>query len=189
MLRYFFLFFLISTCVYSQYKYEKEFRVTSQDVPIKADSFIKMCPFSKKVKWYTEESQAGKSYEAKVYYKKHKHSIEFSESGELIDIEIKVKFYELPPRSQTSINSTFSSIFKKYKIEKTQIQYSGSESSIYKSIFNLKAVHEKTTINYELIIKGKKENSYFKYEFLLDQNGMILKELQFAPENADNLEF
>ncbi len=189
MLRLLILFLIVPFSVFSQYKFEKEYKISSEKAPLLATEFINKCDFSKKIKWYAEESQEGKSFEAKTFYKKKKYSIEFDESGKLIDAEIKIKFIQLPLKIQALIREKLSTIFKKHKIEKVQIQYSGAESSIYKAIFNLKTEHDKANINYELIVKGYNKKTYLKYEFLFDKNGSLLKQLPFLTDNLDNIEF
>lgn len=183
------IFILIGFSGFSQQKFEREYRIKLEQVPTKSQQIVKMWDFQKKVKWYAEESQDGKTYEAKVCYKSKKHSLEFSEKGELLDVEIKVSFKKLQKNVQKNVTKTLSEKFKKFKIRKTQIQYKGNESEMYKAVFKLKTHHQKINPLYEFIVKGKKESNYHLYEILIDEKGIILKELQFAPQNTDNLEF
>jgi hypothetical protein len=44
-----------------------------------------------------------------------------------------------------------------------QIQYTGTESAIYNEVFQLKATHERAKINFEIVLKTKKENDYALY--------------------------
>jgi uncharacterized protein YxjI len=62
-----------------------------------------MWNFKKKVKWYIEEGNDGNTFEAKVVYKRHRYSIEFSEEGQILDVEKKVKFSELSDEIQLKI--------------------------------------------------------------------------------------
>lgn len=181
--------FLTQATVFAQQKFEREYRVEVHKVPEASQQVIKMWGFKEKIKWYVEESQDGKTFEAKVCHQKKKHSIEFSDKGAIIDVEIKIDFSELEKDIQANIKRTLSEKFRKFKIRKTQIQYTGSESAMYKAVFQLATEQETLTPKYELIVKGKVKKSYVKYELLFDGNGTIVKELQFAPQNTDNLEF
>ncbi|CAM1339257.1 hypothetical protein [Tenacibaculum aestuarii] len=174
---------------FSQEKFEREYRVDIRKVPATSLQIIKMWGFKEKVKWYAEESQDGKTFEAKVHYQSKKHSIEFSEKGEIIDVEIKVDFTELDKEVQSKIEHVLFGKLEKFKVKKTQIQYKGDESEMYKAVFKLVSHHEKILPNYELIVKGKREKSYESYEFLFDSKGILIKELKLAPQNNDNLEF
>lgn len=181
--------FLISVSVFSQEKIEREYRVNPNKVPAKSLQIVKMWNFKKKVKWFKEESQDGKTYEAKVYYKKHKYSLEFAENGDLLDVEKTVRFKRLKKAVQIKINQILSREFKKYRIKKVQIQFKGSESAVYKNVFQIKNNNEKVIKNYEIIINGKKDKTYKRYEILINENCKVLRILPFAIDNTDNLEF
>ena len=75
---------------FSQEKFEREFRISKEEVPQKAQNFIKQCEFDKKVKWYMEESQDGKAIEAKSYKKNYKYSVEFDMKGNVLELAIAV---------------------------------------------------------------------------------------------------
>jgi hypothetical protein len=174
---------------FSQEKFEKEYRVKPTDVPEISVNLIKSLNFKKKVKWYAEESNDGKTFEAKTCHQKHYYSIEFSENGTLIDLEKKVGFSELEEDLQSKIKNKLSEKYQKYKFKKIQIQYKGLESEVKKGILNLPRNEITARIFYEIIVKAKKDNSYALYELLLDENGTIIKELKFKASNSLNLEF
>lgn len=180
-------FFHFSFC--AQQKYEREYRVNSTEIPATSLQIIKMWNFNNKVKWYAEESNDGKTFEAKVEHKGHKYSIEFSEDGEILDVEQKVTFSELSLDVQRVITHNLSKKYKKFKIKKVQIQYLGSETAIYNEIFQLNSTHEKAKINFEIVLKAKKENEDALYEVLMDTKGNLIQELQFKQESSLNLEF
>lgn len=174
---------------YSQQKFEKEIRVKAYQIPNKALQFIQNIDFDTKVKWYKEISNDGITYEAKSYYLKNLFSLEFSESGDLIDIEKKVKFRELPVITKNKILTSLQTRFNKFKIKKTQIQYIGNDG-VLKELFKIKTSQNfKFQVNYEIIIKGKKVKNYFFYEFLFDNNGIVKRKLKFDIENQLNMEF
>ncbi|MFT7442881.1 MAG: hypothetical protein ACI9Q3_001258 [Maribacter sp.] len=174
---------------FAQQKFEKEYRINSNEIPVRSLQIIKMWNFKKKVKWFAEESNDGKTFEAKVVYKRHRYSIEFSEEGQILDVEKKVKFSELSGEIQRKIKENLSKKFKKYRIKKVQVQYSGTETAIYNEVFQLKTTHESTNINFEIVLKAKKENDYALYEILTDNKGNLIKELKFKQESSLNLEF
>ena len=180
---------LISTISLSQEKFEKEYRINFSEAPQKAQQIITKWKFPKKVKWYAEESNDGKTFEAKTCYKKHRYSIEFAETGEILDVEKTVKFKKLESNLQSLIVKQLTTNFKKYRIKKTQIQFNGAENELYKMVFDVKSMSTSIKINYELIVKAKKDSDYDLYEILFDEKGNILKELKFKPVNSINLEF
>ncbi|WP_210197963.1 hypothetical protein [Aquimarina sp. U1-2] len=172
----------------AQTKFEKEHRTKAEHVPVGATAFIRQAFPDKKVKWYAEESQDGRTYEAKTCYSKIKHSIEFDPAGRLIDVERKVHFTSLKKHTQNHITSALDSLFEKYKIIKTQIQWKGNPEDLLQSIKK----QEKNKLSYqryELVLKAKKDNAFKMYEMLLDSIGTVEKFLEIKQRPTDNLEF
>lgn len=183
------LLFLGFQTLFSQEKFEREYRIKENHAPKKATQIIKMWNFPKKIKWYAEESNLGKTFEAKTCFRKNKFSIEFSENGTILDVEKTVKLKELPLETQQKITRALKNRFRKYRLKKIQIQYVGSESAIYKEIFPLKPHQEKPIINYEIVVKGKTDKTYQSFEILLNTKGAIEKELKIKSGLSLNLEF
>ncbi|EAQ42320.1 hypothetical protein [Polaribacter sp. MED152] len=182
------LLLLITLQSFSQEKFEKEYRVNKTLIPQKSLSFIDALHFKKKIKWYVEESNEGKTYEAKTCYLKHLYSLEFSSKGDILDVEKKVKFKELPALVQQNINDKLSEKFKKFKFKKIQIQYKGSEQQLI-NFLKLEDNNQDLKTSYEIVVKGKIENNYKLYEILLNVKGDVLKMLEFKAINSINLEF
>ncbi|WP_439127501.1 hypothetical protein [Polaribacter sp.] len=174
---------------FAQEKFEKEYRVKEKEVPKLAAKILQQWNFPKKVKWYAEESNLGKTFEAKTCFNKHKYSFEFNEKGEILDVEKKVKLKSLSIKEQQVIEKVLTKIFKKYRIKKIQIQYSGSENAIYKQIFQLNTTQQKPVIKYEIVVKGKKDNKKENFEILINQQGKIEQLMKIKSILSLNLEF
>lgn len=177
--------FFMSVSVFSQYKYEREYSVDADKVPVKAKSFIDKCKFDKKVKWFAEESQDGKTWEAKSCKNSCKYSVEFTKDGNVLDVEKTVKFSKLSHKEQLLINSVLKKEFIKFKLKKVQLQFTGTKNKL------VEVIQQKnmSKYNFEMVVKGKTKSGYKLYEFLINSKGEIIKKLQFAPANTDNLEF
>ncbi len=72
----------------AQEKVEREFRVSSQEVPLKAAEEISKIALKKPLKWYKEIGIRDTTYEAKGSWKGKNVSIEFDAAGTLEDVEI-----------------------------------------------------------------------------------------------------
>lgn len=173
---------------YSQVKFEQEKRIRIKNVPEQALQFISRLPFDKKIKWYKEISQDGITIEAKSCYNKHKYSIEFTEKGEIIDIEKKENFKNLNDSIKKKIRFELDTIFDKYFIKKTQYQYKSIKNNLT-PIFEESDKTIALSSNYELIIRGKKEAVYKTYEITFNHKGNILKTLTVTQRSSDNIEF
>ncbi|CAM1344741.1 hypothetical protein [Tenacibaculum amylolyticum] len=182
------LFCFISLNVISQFKFEKEYRIKQSEVPHTATSFVRKIKPTGKIKWYVEESQQGKTFEAKFTYLSKKFSVEFFKDGKLADIEVKTLFPKIPKETQSTIKEELYKEFKKFKIRKTQIQYKGSEEELI-NYFQEHKTEKNLTINYEIVLDGKSQKGYQRYEFLFNTNGNKVSKLKFIPTNFDNLEF
>lgn len=174
--------------VFSQEKYEREYRISVDSVPENAKLFIEKFQFDKTVKWFAEESQDGKTIEAKSWLNDYKYSVEFTKKGNLIDVEKEVEIEELSKAIQQKINTALTNKYDKFKIKKLQIQYTGSEENVFQKVLNNVDVNT-VLVQYEIVVKAKKENESKRYELLVDKNGAILKELIFKNSFYLNLEF
>ncbi|MBQ0732713.1 hypothetical protein [Aquimarina celericrescens] len=185
----FFCFYLIGvSAVKAQTKFEREYRINAEEAPKAAVTFINDAFDAQKVKWYAEESQDGKTFEAKICYLKIKHSIEFDILGHLIDVERKIKFKSLERELKNKIISTLDNLFTKHKIIKTQIQWKGNPEELLQSIKK----QDKNNLPYqlyEIVVKAKKDTVFKMYEILFDINGKTQKVLEITQRPTDNLEF
>ena len=172
---------------FSQEKFEREFRISIEEVPLKAQNFIKQCKFDKKVKWYMEESQDGKAIEAKSYKNSYKYSIEFDIKGNVLDVEKKIKWKEIELSIRKNIENSLKNEFKKFTIRKIQVQWKSDEQTL-KGLINGDKEYKINEL-YEIILKGRKTQSTSLYEVLINPDGTIVKQLKFAQSNSLNLEF
>lgn len=184
-----FCLLLLANLAIAQEKFEKEYRIKAEEAPKNAVSFVKNNNFKKRVKWYAEESNDGNSFEAKVCHNRHLYSIEFSEEGDLLDIEKKIDFDDVPEEIQEDIEEYLGENYTKFKFKKTQIQFKGDPNELTKVFETDKIKEINSKIAYELIVKAKKEGGYEKYEMLFDENGKHVKTLPIAATFSLNLEF
>ncbi|PQJ80755.1 hypothetical protein [Polaribacter porphyrae] len=183
------LLLIFSGLATSQQKFEKEYRIKQNEAPQNSIDFINNINFKNKIKWYVEESNDGKSFEAKTCHLKYFYSIEFNEQGNLIDVEKKVRLQELSKEVQQKLKKEISKRFKKFKFKKIQIQYKGLKSEVNKVFQNISRDQIKVRVFYEIIVKGKKDKQHALYEMTFDEKGNFLKELKFKSSNSLNLEF
>lgn len=180
-------FFLLSSLVFGQTKYEKEYRLKLSSVPEEAQDFLKALGFNSKIKWYKEEGLASTSIEAKTEFNDKKYSIEFDSNGQIEDIEVEVEWKELPTATQTKICDYLTENHQKYKIEKIQIQYTGDSDNLIKKVTN--SAEEGITTHYEIIVKGKTNDNFQLLEYLFSDEGNMVKKSVIVFKNTDNLEY
>jgi hypothetical protein len=169
------------------YKYEHESGIAAQKVPAKAIAQIPADFYEKAKKhWYKEWSLEGISYELKTRVGKTNYSIEFDSSGVFQDIEQKVKFSELPAALQEKINAKLKELYKRYKIQKTELQWTAEHASLEKVLLQ----KDSQPNHYELIIKAFKAGKHAQFELLFAADGILIKEREIIEQiNSDNLDF
>lgn len=167
-------------------KIEKEHRVNEEEVPEQAHHFMSHTPFTR-IKWYKELTENDDKYEAKTKYKKKQYSIEFSNAGIIEDIEVKIKFNDLPVAIQSAINSYFQEQNQQTTFTRIQVQHVGNEEQLISWINqgNIKQL----TINYELVAKVKTNNNAYRAEFLFSATGVLLSQKRISLHNNDLLDY
>ncbi|NND34016.1 MAG: hypothetical protein HKN76_15615 [Saprospiraceae bacterium] len=184
----FILLSLHVTIAAGQTKFEKELRIRGEVVPRGALTFIDSIPIKNKVKWYKEIGINRTSIEAKTRFKGQRYSIEFSQDGKLEDVEIQIKWKNLPDEARSNITTHLKSIYSRYTIDRIQIQYTGKTTSILAKLRDGKS-SEAITTNYELVIAVKVSKTHKLYEYLFSESGRFLQSVEIMTQNVDNIEF
>jgi hypothetical protein len=185
------VFSLIILAVQStaQDKVEREYKIQRAKVPQKAQDFIYetgiLLPKTG-VNWYREVSATGETVEAKFKQNNHRHSIEFSESGDLEDVEIEIPFAEVRRSIQASVEHALDSAFVKWKIKKIQRQWVGDPETMTKAIQTLSR-SEGLEENYEIVIKGQSENTKSYFEALFNEEGELVRKSRIIQNSIDIL--
>lgn len=181
------IIFLSLNAIQAQTKFEKEYRLKNTSVPANAQAFIDSLSFQEKVKWYFEENNAGNSIEAKFKAHKTKYSIEFDVDGKLQDVEIEIKWTDVPKPVQDQIITFIDANYGFFKIKKIQVQHSGTSDSVL-HFLNDKKTQDITT-RYELIVKTRLIRKVVLFEIVFDEKGQHLSTAQIQFKNIDNLEY
>jgi hypothetical protein len=179
---------LVTPALIGQDKYEKEYRIPSEIVPASALEFVSHFTFTKKIKWYQEESLSGQSIEAKSKVGKQKYSIEFDTTGQLQDVELGITFKQIKLLVQDEICSSLSQEFDRFKVIKIQEQFSGNPTAILTHLTKKSDVSD-FTVQYEIVLEGKKEGTVHLYEYTFSDQGKMVSKAKIILRNTDNLEY
>ncbi|MBU2995575.1 hypothetical protein KO500_03990 [Cellulophaga baltica] len=184
------LSFIFSTfSVVAQEKYEREFRIRKKEFPPKALQLIETrLSDAKRIKYYKEIDSSITSFEVKFKKARLWYSIEFDTQGELEDIEIKIKSVDIPNDSYEAIERYLHNTYSMYKIQKIQQQYkattlTSTETTLKNAFQNLML----PTVNYELMVAGKKEAKYEDFQILFDAGGNFKSIKKSLPPNYDHI--
>jgi hypothetical protein len=177
-----------SNSLLAQQKFEKESRLKQNEVPSNALNFIDSLNLKNKVKWYLEEGLESKSIEAKFKRNRKKHSVEFDKLGNIEDVEIEIKWDELPTPLKNSISTRLQKDCKKHKIVKIQIQYTGNQMPLFLKLLSGKPT-EDLTVKYEIIVKCRSEKSTELFEYLFTDKGHFVLASQIIFKPSYHLEY
>jgi hypothetical protein len=170
----------------AQQKFEKEYRLKTEEVPLLARQFVDSLDFDRRVRWYMEISQDGKTVEAKSRRDGSRYSIEFDTTGTLQDVEIEIRFGDVPEKLRETITQKLDAELDRVRITKIQEQLTGSKKNI---LDYLKGSQDKTglTTRYEAIVRGSKDGERNEFEYTFSLEGEIEKRAKVVFRNTDNL--
>jgi len=180
---------ILTTGILGQDKVEREYKIQQTKVPQNAQDFIYQTSIllpKTKVNWYREVNANRETVEAKFKQNNHRHSIEFSASGDLEDVEIEIPFTEVQRSTRTSVEQALDSAFVKWKIKKVQRQWVGDEKKMIKAIQSLERVAGLKE-NYEIIIKGESEDTKSYFEVLFNEEGGCVRKSRIRQNSIDIL--
>lgn len=172
----------------AQEKYERERRISIEEVPAAAISFLDSCEFDKRIRWHEEENLTGRSVEATVKQSGLRYSIEFDTLGRIEDIEIERKESDLPEATILAIHQYLDQQFDCYRIKKIQVQWTGNRTALI-SLVNTGGTHIPHTTRYELIVKGRDETGMHTHEFLFSDQGEFLQRSLLIFRTTDHLDY
>ena len=172
----------------AQQKFEKETRLNEREVPTSALQFIEALSVECKVKWYKEESLTSHSIEAKFKRNKQKYSVEFDTTGQLEDVEIEIKWDNIPKLARDTIQNELGFLCVRSKVSKIQVQYIGNQECVI-DFLSTNNPKEKIITNYEVVLKCSSNEKIALLECLFSTEGKLEKTSEIIFKNSSNLEY
>ena len=174
---------------YSQIKSEREFRIKKSQFPAatleKAEPYLEGV---RKLRFYKEIDDGRVSYEIKFKKNRLHYSVEFSNAGELEDIEVRIKPVDIPAESWNAIEEYLTGSFDKSKVRNIQQQYRRasfpSDSVAFRNAFQNLLLPE---IRYELMVHAKTTEGYRDFEITCDAMGNFIMKKKSLPPNYDHV--
>ncbi len=158
--------------VTGQTKFEREYRIKPQVVPQQSLDFVASFPFKREVRWYINQREHSKTIEAKVRYKRRLYSIDFDSSGNFNDLEVEIRWLEIPAEIRVKTTDSLDSMFIQHRIVRVQAQF--CIPSIHQMVAK-DIAHYLHEANFEIIIEGKSSDDNRQYEILISEQGELLR--------------
>jgi len=180
---------LFLSLMQAQEKNEQEKRILKKDVPTEVKKwFNDAYEVKRKVKWYYQTDGEKQVYEAKLKFKKQKHSVEIKPNGEVVNIEVEIDFDAIQIKAKQKIKNYYTAHYNKYNIKKVQIQYTGSNEDL-EDLMDEDKLDDDIEINYEIVFYGKTETEDELWESLFDANGNLVLLRKIKLMATDNLDY
>lgn len=180
-------------------KYEREEKIKQEEFPEPALELIEpILKKGKRTRFFKDYEKETYFFEVKTIYKDEKISIKFFKDGSLMDIEILKELNELPEDIQDQIKQYFQTNYKKYKLNRIQIQYNREQEyedgeleidddEEYVEEF-MEMDLEDLIIKYEIeaeVVNEENERGFFEY--LFDAEGEIEQIKKIVKRADDNV--
>lgn len=189
-MRYLFLFLVCFTSgLMAQEKVEREYRITPDQVPQKAQQLVDQFTTETNIKWIQEVGLENTTIEAKFVVDGNRYSIEFTREGILEDVEVVVAFSSIPENTRDTISAYLNTHYDYMKIEKVQIQFV-AEVLLVRPLTR-KVLFESGSIpSYELVVKTRNRGEKaIRYELLFTASGELLSRTKVISRSDNILRF
>ena len=193
---YILLFSIIPICntvAYGQdVKREVEDSIDRSDMPANAlltlDEFW---PENDNIRYYFETDGDSESYEAKLEWQGKQYSIEFTENGNIIDVEQLLEITEISESAAEAINNYLDQHFNRYRITRLQRQYLADDDDESNDIDFIDDILEEDEedyeIRYELEVEGKSGSEIGAFELLFNKDGDMIQQRRIIRRSIDNI--
>ncbi|MFZ5430026.1 MAG: hypothetical protein ACOZDD_07325, partial [Bacteroidota bacterium] len=117
-----------------------------------------------------------------------RYSIEFDESGNLLDVEFEINEKMVPEEAMMKISGWLDNRFIRYRIMRIQQQWKGPDTEI-QALLTGKGNPEDYPAKYEIKVRGREGKKTNWYEYLFSDNGEMISEIPVVFRNSDNLDY
>ena len=177
------------TETWSQTKTEIERRIDVEDVPLKAVKDLRenVKRFDK-VKWYYQEDDNKRVFEAKFKQFSQRYSVEFDTLGEIANVEIIIQKRQVPKKAFQQMTSYLEDEFENYKIRKIQREHLGEDDDLM-DLIEENELDDDLTIRYEVEVNVKVDKQRKLYETVFDDDGKVLRQREVIMQSTNILDY
>lgn len=138
------------------------------------------------IDFFKETDGETTTFEAKLDWQGYTYSVEFDETGVLLDIEQLIDISEIDDQLRTAILKQLEDRYTKFEITRIQRQYFDGESDEKIEDF-LEGDFDDLSLRYELEIDGQNRKELGSFELLFDDNGTLLQKRKIIRRSIDNI--
>ncbi|MGB3605755.1 hypothetical protein [Psychroserpens sp.] len=171
----------------AQNKVEKESRIEVDELPQTIVTVLSTLPEdAKRIRYYKETDGDKHSFESKFKFRRHWHSVEFSNFGILEDIEITVKERDIPDLVKLVISNYLNAQSQKFNFIKIQEQYIFDPNQTVIPFLNSVVTNRmQMQCNYEIIVALKQNTVWQLKEMTFDSKGEFMNSRTIQPDSYE----
>ena len=143
------------------------------------------------IRYYFQTDGESESYEAKLEWEGSNYSIEFDDTGRVIDVEQLIDWKDVPSEAREGIDEYLQNEFRRVNIIRLQKQYiadneddSGDEDFIDDI---LEGDDDDFIIRYEIEVEGRSGRQIGAFELLFDHFGDLIQRRKIERRSVDNI--
>lgn len=143
------------------------------------------------IRYYFQTDGESESYEAKLEWEGSNYSIEFDDTGRVIDVEQLIDWKDVPSEAREGIDEYLQNEFRRVNIIRLQEQYiadneddSGDEDFIDDI---LEGDDDDFIIRYEIEVEGRSGRQIGAFELLFDHFGDLIQRRKIERRSVDNI--
>lgn len=163
----------------------------SEMPPIALETLNEFWPNMDNIRYFYETDGDTETFEAKLEWKGKQYSIEFTEAGNIIDVEQLLEISEISASAAESINDYLEQNFNRVRITRLQRQYIADDEDGVDDIDFIDDILEEDeedyNIRYELEVEGKSGSEIGAFELLFDKDGDIIQRRRIIRRSLDNI--
>lgn len=184
---------MYTTTVFGQSeKREVEYLIDRSEMPEKAlQTLDEFWPDLNDIRYFAESDGETKTFEAKLEWQGNNYSIEFIQTGFIIDVEQLIAREEIAPEAKEGIDAYLETQFSRVRITRLQQQYIADDEDDTDDIDFIDDIlendEEDYEIRYELEVEGKSGSEIGAFELLFDHQGDLIQRRKIARRSLDNI--
>ncbi len=179
---------LVSFVCSGQSELESEHRIRKIQFPDEAHTYVQnKVNDARRYRYYKEVDSGATTYKTKFKKDRLHYGLAFNAKGKPLFIEIRIKEVDFPEDSYKSLNTYLQKQFTKYHIRRRFQQYNLVDNNTEKTLENAFQNILLPSLNYKLLVTGKKNKKYKKYEVFFNADGNFIKLQKTLPKNHDRV--
>jgi hypothetical protein len=143
------------------------------------------------IRYYFQTDGEKETYEAKLEWRGNSYSIEFDETGRIMDVEQLIDMEMISSGAVNGINEYLQKEFRRLNIIRLQRQYiSDDEEETEGEDFIediLEGDEDDFEIRYELEVEGRSGRQIGAFELLFDNSGYLIQRRKIERRSVDNI--